>query len=391
MSDSQNAARIPTHEEYSTSSSTSTLTTLSSTNWNGNILLFFVALGFGILFCNLWVMIGIKYCYKYSNVNRPETIEIQRIMPQSQSCQKKLMTQGEADKKFPSILYKVWQSQHKHQKQQYDKVISTEGSNQPISTHNNQSCSLSNQDNIQNEPDKQNTYEQEKLHDSDTLCDDNTKNEMNNTSSSCTDLPSNIPNVSYYNPPLTEHNDVGIYIPDEKQSKYEDEYMKKNKQEKVSSTYFPEDTSFGDTCAICLDMFQDEDEIRVLTCGHVYHSSCIVPWFTTRRAMCPLCKCDFYIPKTSMDINTENTSRNIAPFPEAQIYEHLHHSPMIFFSTYEPQHVDQYRVSVNNNYRSSLYNMQSNIRSLISRRMSRIPLFRRMSRIPLFRRNHSLI
>ncbi|CCJ30354.1 unnamed protein product [Pneumocystis jirovecii] len=33
---------------------TSNLPAFTNTGWNGNILLFFVALGFGILFCNLW-------------------------------------------------------------------------------------------------------------------------------------------------------------------------------------------------------------------------------------------------------------------------------------------------------------------------------------------------
>ena len=57
----------------------------------------------------------------------------------------------------------------------------------------------------------------------------------------------------------------------------------------------------GDTCAVCLDSIEEDDIIRGLTCGHVFHASCVDPWLTSRRACCPLCKADYYVPKPRTD------------------------------------------------------------------------------------------
>lgn len=56
--------------------------------------------------------------------------------------------------------------------------------------------------------------------------------------------------------------------------------------------------SIGDMCAICLDSIEPNDDIRALSCSHVFHDVCITPWLTTRRACCPLCKKDYYVKKT---------------------------------------------------------------------------------------------
>lgn len=64
----------------------------------------------------------------------------------------------------------------------------------------------------------------------------------------------------------------------------------------------------GDSCAICIDTLEDDDDIRGLTCGHAFHGACVDPWLTSRRACCPLCKADYYVPKPRPEGEEQNSS-----------------------------------------------------------------------------------
>jgi hypothetical protein len=50
------------------------------------------------------------------------------------------------------------------------------------------------------------------------------------------------------------------------------------------------------SCAICISTLEQDHDIRGLTCGHAFHVGCLDPWLTTRRACCPLCKTEYYVP-----------------------------------------------------------------------------------------------
>lgn len=47
-------------------------------------------------------------------------------------------------------------------------------------------------------------------------------------------------------------------------------------------------------CAICLETLENDELVRGLVCGHVFHANCLDPWLTKRRACCPMCKRDYY-------------------------------------------------------------------------------------------------
>ncbi|KAH8896180.1 hypothetical protein GQ53DRAFT_640025 [Thozetella sp. PMI_491] len=49
---------------------------------------------------------------------------------------------------------------------------------------------------------------------------------------------------------------------------------------------------------ICLEPMLDGEMVRLLPCGHVFHSSCITLWYLRHHPTCPMCKVS-YVPKRS--------------------------------------------------------------------------------------------
>lgn len=43
-------------------------------------------------------------------------------------------------------------------------------------------------------------------------------------------------------------------------------------------------------CSICLDKFNDNDDIKILECDHIYHFDCIKEWLLKYKNTCPICR-----------------------------------------------------------------------------------------------------
>ncbi|RYO19155.1 hypothetical protein AA0113_g9221 [Alternaria arborescens] len=58
-----------------------------------------------------------------------------------------------------------------------------------------------------------------------------------------------------------------------------------SQKEKSAVTSQPHDP----LCAICLDDFSDDAQVRGLHCSHAFHSRCLDEWFIRYNEYCPLC------------------------------------------------------------------------------------------------------
>ncbi len=54
-------------------------------------------------------------------------------------------------------------------------------------------------------------------------------------------------------------------------------------------TFIVYENKHDENCAICSEIYQVQDIIKALSCGHVFHSTCINTWLLSNDT-CPLCR-----------------------------------------------------------------------------------------------------
>ncbi|KAI0468488.1 hypothetical protein F4859DRAFT_490538 [Xylaria cf. heliscus] len=273
-------------------------------------LLFFVALGFGVVFTNLWIIVGVKYCFRYNARNRVmarldengEPIDLQNMpaRPHRRRREKKLMTMDEVNEKFPMVKYKTWVLERKREglptaggisapASRANSVRSVEGIIPEQTTDLRDSIDESTT-NATHEPDR-NTPNQPKpavkdeQKPTDQISNTTTTTDADRDAMSTNAAPG-VP-VAQTEIPVTKDS---LHRTSEDDEDDDDDHINPALDPDMMG-------SSGDTCAICIDTLEDDDDVRGLTCGHAFHAVCLDPWLTNRRACCPLCKADYYTPK----------------------------------------------------------------------------------------------
>ncbi|KAI1448736.1 hypothetical protein F5Y02DRAFT_414742 [Annulohypoxylon stygium] len=258
-------------------------------------LLFFVALGFGVVFTNLWIIVGVKYCFRYNARNRqlrgldengePINLENMPARPHRRRREKKLMTMDEVNEKFPMMKYKAWVSARAR-----EGLPTAGGVSAPASRANSV---MSVEGVIPEISSKEPSHTEEHEHIDSAATPEPANHEKPNPSPGQDKTPDD--NATAENTLTQSRTAESIITKDHDHRTSIDE---DDEDEHIDAALPPELVGTqGDTCAICIDTLEDDDDIRGLTCGHAFHAVCIDPWLTNRRASCPLCKADYYTPK----------------------------------------------------------------------------------------------
>ena len=254
------------------------------------------------------IIVGVKYCFRYNQRNRAlrngedgEPIDLGAMpRPHRRRREKKLMTMDEVNERFPLTKYKAWMTTRAAE------GLPTAGG---IAAAPSRPTSIKNEEGIIKDIDDRSktpeatsstptrpifasaetatSDEQPLQHGSPEVIDSTIPREVQHAAevASIDDRPGTAKSATTHTDAATkaETNDEGEAEDDEDQI-----------QTAVPAEQLPDP---GDACAICLDTIEEDDDIRGLTCGHAFHASCVDPWLTSRRACCPLCKADYYVPK----------------------------------------------------------------------------------------------
>lgn len=245
------------------------------------------------------IIVGVKYCFRYNQRNRqrmtgedPDALDLGAMhRTHRRRREKKLMTMEEVNERFPLKKYKEWRSSRA------EEGLPTEGG---IATTSSRPASIRGAEDASKRASTSGEIEPvATVSDTDeTSQEKHGIPEIMDAASSSKPEPSQSPEIKTPTEDRPTTAGSATLHPESptltKTPTTEEEEDEDQIQTAVPAEQLPDP---GDACAICLDTIEDDDDVRGLDCGHAFHASCVDPWLTSRRACCPLCKADYYVPK----------------------------------------------------------------------------------------------
>ena len=235
----------------------------------------------------LRIIVGVKYCFRYNQRNRQralgedgQPIDLMAMpRPHRRRRDKKLMTMDDVNERFPLTKYKIWRASREAHGLPAAGGVSAAPSRAPSIR---QSAELH-----ESPQSPRTTLEMAQQHHAIAI----------------TAAPSTAVPTTYDKVPLEKTHTVASSI-------HEQDHESDDEDDPIRTAAPPEMVAPpGDTCAICIDNLEDDDDVRGLTCGHAFHAACLDPWLTCRRACCPLCKADYYVAKPRAADDADDTGR----------------------------------------------------------------------------------
>ena len=268
------------------------------------------------------IIVGVKYCFRYNARNRairngeevdPINLENMPTRPHRRRREKKLMTMDEVNERFPLTKYKTWVASRAREGLPTSGGITvTAPSSRAGSVRDVEgvipSSPVGTKHSINTRPATA-TSERE-IEESTTSPEIHTDDKKKSMEVSTVEKESAItPAVEEQQNILEEVRTTASTV--DKHPTTATEMDEDDDDDHIHTAVPPELlTNPGDSCAICIDTLEEDDDIRGLTCGHAFHAGCLDPWLTSRRACCPLCKADYYTPKPRPEGEAAETERS---------------------------------------------------------------------------------
>jgi hypothetical protein len=251
------------------------------------------------------IIVGVKYCFRYNARNRairngeevdPINLENMPTRPHRRRREKKLMSMDEVNERFPLTKYKNWVASRAREGLPTSGGVTAPPS-RAGSIRNIDAAMPSSPTGTKHSVNTANTRPgtaasevaagEITISPSTNALGGDFKATEKGVRSSAVEEHNGLEEVQTTTSTVDKHATV---TSEHEQSEDEDDHI---------HTAVPPEllTNPGDSCAICIDTLEDDDDIRGLTCGHAFHAGCLDPWLTSRRACCPLCKADYYVPK----------------------------------------------------------------------------------------------